>query len=250
MVDAEAVAQSEPVTKKVRRKIKAGIENYRAASDAPPKVDVYDVIEKVFSEMSPQRGEPEKVSVDEASGCLRLAYLERKEPVERTHKQMMATIMEKAALSALQKPENGEIDAGSNVKIVGRADRVEDDVVMVFKSVEKLPEMPFAEHFMQLNAFLYMFKKEEGVIIYFDHEGNEMEFIVPKSERLLSETARRARILNTLIKNNVLPALEPSVRCSECPYNEKCYYTNEDKQKWGFWARGKWRELKAKNSIF
>jgi len=250
MVDAEAVAQSETVIRKVKKKLKTGIENYRAASDAPAKVDVYDVIEKVFSEMTPSQGEPDKVSVDEASGCLRQAYLERKEPVERTHKQMMSTIMEKAALSALQKPEEGQIDAGSNVKLQGKADRVEDDVVMAFKSVEELPEMPFAEHFMQLNSFLYMFKKEEGVIIYFDHEGNEMEFIVPKSDKLLNETTRRARILNTLLKNNVLPALEPSIRCTECPYNEKCYYTNEDKQKWGFWARGKWRELKAKNSIF
>ena len=250
MVDAEAIAQSETVTQKVRKKIKVGIENYRAASDAPAKVDVYDVIEKVFSEINPSRGEPNKISVDEASGCLRGAYLDRKEPAERTHKQMMSTIIEKAALGALQKPANGELDAGSNVRLVGRADRVEDDVVMLFKSVQELPEMPFADHFMQLNSYLHMFGKEEGVIIYFDRDGNEMEFIVPKSERLLGETLRRARILNTLVTNNVLPALEPSTRCSECPYNEKCYYTSEDKQKWGFWARGKWRELKPKDSIF
>lgn len=250
MVDAEAVAQSETVPQKVKKKLKTGIENYRAASDSPPKVDVYDVIEKVFSELAPKKGEPDKISIDEASACLREAYLDRKEPAERTHKQMMSTIMEKAALGALQKPKEGELDAGSNVKIVGRADRVEDDVVMLFKSVDELPEMPLAEHFMQLNAFLHMFRKEEGVIIYFDREGNEMEFVVPKSERLLSETTRRARILNTLLKNNVVPALEPSTRCSGCAYNEKCYYTSEDKQKWGFWARGKWRELKAKDSIF
>src|SRR5205085_12004391 len=118
------------------------------------------------------------------------------------------------------------------------------------RASEKLPEMPLAEHFMQLNVYLHMFKKEEGVIVYFDRDGNEMEFIVPKSERLFNETLRRARILNTLLQNNVVPALEPSIRCSSCPFNEKCYYPSEDKQKWGFWARGKWRELKQKDSIF
>jgi CRISPR-associated exonuclease Cas4 len=242
----KAVRQSEKILEKARNKIKEGVDNYRAASDAPPKVDVYDVIEQVFSLINPTNGDESKISIDEVSGCLRRAYLDRKDPQEATHKQMMATIIEKGALSILEKPATGEIDAGSGVKLVGRADRVEDEVVMVFRSVAELPEMPFAEHFMQLNAYLHMFNKQEGVIIYFDTEGNELEFVVPRSEKLLNETTRRARILNTLLKNNIAPTLEPSNRCINCPHNEKCYYPSEDKQKWGFWARGKWRELKAK----
>ena len=238
--------QKERITEKLRDKIKEGIENYRSASDAPARVDVYDVIEEIFSVLNPSLGDETKISIDEASGCLRAAYLDRKEPAERTHKQMISAIMEKGAFSVMEKPMDGELDAGSNIKLVGRADRVEDDVVMIFRSATELPEMPNAEHFMQLNTYLHMFDKDEGVIIYFDKEGNEIEFIVPKSEKLLSETIRRARILNTLLKNSIVPALEPSSRCISCPYNEKCYYPSEDKQKWGFWARGKWRELKPK----
>jgi CRISPR-associated exonuclease Cas4 len=241
--------QKEKIPEKLRGKIKEGIDNYRAASDAPPKVDVYDVIEEIFANLNPSTGDESKISIDEASGCLRAAYLDRKDPVERTHKQMISSIMEKGAFSVLEKPAEGELDAGENVKITGRADRVEDDVVMIFRSATELPEMPYAEHFMQLNTYLHMFNKEEGVIIYFDREGNEIEFIVPKSEKLLNETMRRARILNTLLRNNIVPALEPSSRCVSCPYNEKCFYPSEDKQKWGFWARGKWRELKPKSVL-
>ena len=241
--------QKEKITGAVRNKIKEGIENYRAASDAPAKVDVYDVIEEIFSVLNPNLGDESKISIEEASGCLRAAYLDRKEPAERTHKQMISAMMYKGAFSVLEKPAEGEIEAGSNIKLVGRADRVEDDVVMIFRSAPELPEMPYAEHFMQLNVYLHMFNKEEGVIVYFDKEGNEIEFIVPKSEKLLNETKRRARILNTLLKNNVVPALEPSTRCLTCPYNEKCYYPSEDKQKWGYWARGKWRELKPKSIL-
>jgi len=241
--------QKEKITEKVRDKIKEGIENYRAASDAPAKVDVYDVIEEIFSVLNPNRGDESKISIEEASGCLRAAYFDRKEPAERTHKQMISAIMEKGSFSVMEKPKDGEIEAGPNIKLVGRADRVEDDVVMIFRRVQELPEMPFAEHFMQLNTYLHMFDKEEGVIVYFDKEGNEIEFIVPKSEKLLDETKRRARIINTLLKNNVVPALEPSSRCLSCPYNEKCFYPSEDKQKWGFWSRGKWRELKPKSVL-
>ncbi|MDE1830113.1 MAG: hypothetical protein KGI25_07305 [Thaumarchaeota archaeon] len=237
------------IVEKVQEKLKQGIDNYRAASDAAPKFDVYDVIEEVFAAINPQVADEGKVTVDEVSGCLRASYLDRKDPSEQTHKQMLTKIMQKSALSIMEKPIDGQLDAGSGVKLVGRAERVEDDVVMVFKAVEELPEMPYAEHFIQLNSYLHMFDKPEGVIVYFDREGNEMEFQVPKSEKLLGETKRRARILNTLLKNNVAPAIEPSERCHSCAHNEKCYYTSEDKQKWGFWARGKWRELKPKDTI-
>jgi CRISPR-associated exonuclease Cas4 len=240
----------ERILEKVQDKIKEGIENYRAAGDAAPKFDVYDVIEEVFSLINPKIGHESKISVGEASGCLRSAYYDRKEPAERTHKQMMSKIMEKSALSILERPAEGQIEIDPSIKLVGVADRVEDDVVMMFRSTEELPELPHAEHFIQLNSYLHIFDKPEGVIVYFDKEGNEMEFVVPKSAKLFGETKRRARILNTLLRNNIIPALEPSSRCMACPYNEKCFYTSEDKQKWGFWARGKWRELKPKQSIF
>ncbi len=234
------------IVEKVQEKLKEGIENYRAAGDAAPRFDVYDVIEQVFAIMNPTISGEGKVSVDEVSGCLRSSYYERKNPSERTHKQMISKIMQKSALSVMEKPQEGQLDAGSNIKIVGRAERVEDEVAMVFRAVDELPEMPYPEHFIQLNAYLYMFNKPEGVIVYFDREGNEMEFQVPKNNKLLNETKRRARILNTLLKNNIVPMIEPSEKCLECPHNEKCFYFSEDKVRWGFWARGKYRPLQSK----
>lgn len=249
MPKKEGIVKNEELLERVRDKIKENIEHYRAASDAPAKVDVFDVIEEVFSIINPNLNDETKISIDEASGCLRNAYFDRKDPAERTHKQMMSSIIKKAALSVLEKPVDGELEIAPNLKLTGRADRVEDDIVMIFRSVQELPEMPSADHFMQINTYLHMFNKEEGVIIYFDGEGNEMEFIVPKSPKLLHETFRRVRILNTLLRNSVIPALEPSPNCLSCPYNEKCYYPSEDKQKWGFWARGKWQELKPKELL-
>jgi CRISPR-associated exonuclease Cas4 len=249
MEHPKTVVQKKKAMLNVHGKIKEGIENYRAASDAPAKVDVYDVIEKVFEIINPSLTDAGKISLDEVSGCLRSAYYDRKEPAELTHNQMISKIIEEGSLKRLARPVEGEIDAGSSVKLFGSADRVEDDVVMMFRDVQELPEMPFAEHFIRLNACLHIFNKEEGMLIYFDKDGKEMEFIVPKSTRLLNETLRRARILNTMLNNDVVPALEPSVRCQTCPYYEKCYYRSEDKQKWGFWARGKWRELKPKTSV-
>src|SRR5919198_2329569 len=99
----------EPITLNVQDKIKIGIENYRAASDAPAKIDIYDVIDEVFSDINPNFDENSKISIQEASGCLRGAYLDRKDPAQRTYKQMISAIMEKGIFRILEKPAEGEV---------------------------------------------------------------------------------------------------------------------------------------------
>jgi CRISPR-associated exonuclease Cas4 len=223
--------------------VKKGIENYRAATDAVPKTDVYDIIEETFNSI--MQKEDDALSVEEVSGCLREAYFERKDPIERTQKQMLETIIQRGILNVLAKPVKGEIYVqDKKIKLIGIADRVDEDVVIIFRMVKELPEMPFVEHFVQINAYLHMFNKEEGVIVYFDNDGNEIEFIVPKNEGLFKETLRRAKILDMLLRNNIVPALEPSNKCTSCPYNERCYYPSEDKERIGFWVRGRWVEAR------
>lgn len=221
--------------------VKKGIENYRAATDAVPKTDVFDIIEETFNSI--MHKEDNALSVEEVSGCLREAYFERKDPIERTQKHMLETIIQRGILNVFAKPVKGEIDVqDKKIKLTGTADRIDEDVVMIFRMVKELPEMPFVEHFIQINAYLYMFDKEEGVIVYFDNNGNEIEFIVPKNESLFRETLRRAKILDMLLRNNVVPAIEPSSKCTSCPYNERCYYPSEDKERIGLWVRGRWVE--------
>ncbi len=235
--------------------IRKGIENYRAATDVVTKTDIYDIIEDTFNSLL--KVEDDAISVEEVSRCLREAYFERKSPMERTQKQMLEVIIQRGILNTFAKPVRGEVSIessddnyGKNVKIrlVGTADRVEDDCVVMFRIVKELPEIPYAEHFMQMNAYLHIFNKEEGVIAYFDNDGNEVEFIVPKNEALYKETIRRVRILHTLLKNGVVPVVEPSNMCSTCPYNELCYYPSEDKERIGFWSRGRWSELRKQGS--
>src|SRR5919201_6050065 len=98
MSGAKGIVENKKIIAKTRSKIKEGIENYRAASDAPAKVDVYDVIEEVFADLNPSLGDESRISVEESSGCLRGAYLDRKDPAEHDYKQMISTIMDKGAL--------------------------------------------------------------------------------------------------------------------------------------------------------
>ena len=73
MTESKASYKKAKIVGKVQEKIKEGIENYRAATDTPPRVDVYDVIEQVFAAINPKVADEGKVTVDEVSGCLRNA---------------------------------------------------------------------------------------------------------------------------------------------------------------------------------
>ncbi len=240
----------------IYEKIRKGIENYRAAADAVTKTDILEIVEDAFNSMLKVEDD-DTISVEEVSNCLREAYFERKSPMERTQKQMLEAIIQRGILNTFARPVRGEVsieisdkygDRDGSIRLVGTADRVEDDAILMFRIVKELPEMPYAEHFMQMNAYLHIFNKEEGVIAYFDNDGNEIEFIVPRNQALYKETIRRVRILHTLLKNGMIPAIEPSNRCSTCPYNEICYYPSENKERTGFWSRGRWSELRKQDS--
>src|SRR2546427_5098097 len=71
MTESQARYKKVRIVEKVQEKLKEGIENYRAAGDAPAKYDVYDVIEEIFAAINPPAADESKVTVDEVSGCLR-----------------------------------------------------------------------------------------------------------------------------------------------------------------------------------
>src|SRR2546422_11520857 len=122
MTESQARYKKVRIVEKVQEKLKEGIENYRAAGDAPAKYDVYDVIEEIFAAINPPAAVESKVTVDEVNGCLRSSYLDRKDPSESTHQQMMKKRMHKIVLSIMEKPINVELDAVVNVILLGRAD--------------------------------------------------------------------------------------------------------------------------------
>jgi len=92
--------------------IRKGIENYRAATDAVTKTDIYDIVEDTFNSLL--NVEDDAISVEEVSHCLREAYFERKSPMERTQKQMLEVIIQRGILNTFAKPVRGEVSIESS----------------------------------------------------------------------------------------------------------------------------------------
>ena len=64
-----------------------------------------------------------------------------------------------------------------------------------FELVTKLPDVPHPRDLLYLNACLFVFNKNDGVLIYMTPDGQSLEFFVTKNNKMFEDVVRRARIL-------------------------------------------------------
>jgi CRISPR-associated exonuclease Cas4 len=206
---------------------------YRGTSNRPIMLgdrDVRKMIEKTFDkiydnlEHISNKNDPDTIHVLEASRCTRLSYYERKDPNSAPGNTNKVSILLKDGIRRSFSNVEGEYKV-DNLTIQGTADTIVDNQYVVrFDLVSKLPETPHPRDLLYLNACLFIFNKIDGVLIYMTPEGQTLEFFVTKNNRMFEEVVRRARILSTLLKENKVPIIEPSDLCLNCKYYERCYY--------------------------
>ncbi|HYZ51741.1 MAG TPA: hypothetical protein VE593_12705, partial [Nitrososphaeraceae archaeon] len=118
---------------------------------------------------------------------------------------------------------NGEYKV-DNMTLAVTADVISDDeFILRFELVGTLPEIPHPSDLLYINACLFAFNKNEGVLIYINGKGETVQFSITKNNRMFEEIIRRARILSTLLKESKVPIVEPCDLCLQCKYYERCY---------------------------
>ena len=192
--------------------------------------DVKKMIEKTFDKIYTNIGQisskndPDIIHVLEASRCTRLSYYERKEPVNTQGNISKISILLKDGIRRSFSNIDGEYKV-DNLTLQATADTIIDDqYVARFELVTKLPDVPHPRDLLYLNACLFVFNKNDGVIIYMTPDGQSLEFFVTKNNRMFEDVVRRARILSTLLKECKVPIIEPCDLCLSCKYYERCYY--------------------------
>lgn len=165
---------------------------------------------------------PDKIHVEEACGCTRFAYYERKDPLPLESSVIVSSLLRDGMRKSLtNKRAEYKVD---NLSLEVNADLIiADDYVVRFEIVQTLPEVPHPRHLMYLNACLFALDKSEGVLIYMTSEGKTIEFSNTKNNRMFEEVIRRARVLSMLLKEEKIPIVEPSELCTTCKYYERCY---------------------------
>ena len=159
--------------------------------------------------------------IQEIVGCLRRSYYDRTDPIEKKHKNFhnyLSGLFRKSELGS----KVGQYDL-NDLKLKAQADLIIDDVVLIFRSVEEFPEIPFPSDMLYLNACLYVFDKFDGIIIYISPDGSETSFVATKQKKMFEESIRRVSVLSDLLTQKRTPVLEPSTECTSCQYYQRCY---------------------------
>ena len=111
----------------------------------------------------------------------------------------------------------------NDIKLKAQADLIMDDVVLIFRSVQEFPQIPFPSDMLYLNACLFVFDKFDGIIIYISPDGSETSFVATKQTKMFEESIRRVSVLSDLLTQKRTPVLEPSTECTSCQYYQRCY---------------------------
>ncbi len=178
-----------------------------------------------------------KIHASEVTGCLRRAFYDRTDEIERdrtSFSDLIGGMFRQLEYGA--QPKDFSLE---DINLQTQADLIVDDLVMVFRSTGEHPESPPAKDLLYINACMYAYDKVDGVIIYITGKGEEISFSVTKNKKMFEETIRRVRVLNDLLKEKKTPILETSIECSSCQYYERCYTNKKAGKTINFFGAGK-----------
>ena len=161
------------------------------------------------------------IHLQEVVQCLRRSYFDRIDPEEierRGFNELLSGLLRKLQYGS--DPKIFEID---DIKLKGQVDMLVDDSIILFRSAVNELESPQANDILYLNACMWIYGKNDGVIVYISGDKKEITFSLTKNKKMFEEIVRRVRVLNDLLKEEKTPILEPSTECSECQYYERCF---------------------------
>ena len=163
----------------------------------------------------------QNIHLSEAVQCLRRSYYDRIEPQEierRGFNDLLSGLLRKMQYGS--EPKDFAVD---DITLRGQADMIADDSILLFRSAKEELESPFANDVLYLNACMWIYDKQDGMIVYITGDRKEITFSLTRNNKMFEEVIRRVRVLNNLLKEKKTPILEPSEQCSSCQYYEKCF---------------------------
>jgi CRISPR-associated exonuclease Cas4 len=161
------------------------------------------------------------INIHEVVRCLRRSYFDRVEPKEverRGFNDLVGGLLQSRDYGS----KSGEFEI-DELKLKGQAEMIVDDVILIFRSANELPDNPKADDLLYLNSCLWIYNKMEGILIYLTGDRKETSFSLTRDKKMFEEVVRRVRVFNDLLKQKKIPILEPSDECSTCQYYEKCF---------------------------
>ena len=161
------------------------------------------------------------VHLREAVQCIRRSYYDRTDPAEperRGFGELLPGLIRRLGHG----PGDADYATGDS-KLRARADMVVDDAVLLLRHAGGRVGDPRAADMLYLNACLWAYGKEEGMVVYVSGDGEEVAFSLARDRGMFEEVVRRSKVLTDMLEAGRIPIIEPSAECSGCQYYERCY---------------------------
>ena len=161
------------------------------------------------------------IHLQEVVQCLRRSYFDRVDPQEverRGFNELLSGLLRKLQYGS--DPKEFAID---DIRLKGQVDMLVDDSILLFRPAMTELENPLANDVLYLNACMWIYDKEDGIVVYISGDRKETTFSLTRNKKMFEEVIRRVRVLNDLLKEQKTPILEPSTECSDCQYYERCF---------------------------
>jgi len=199
------------------------------AGDRDYKQVVRDAIDSIGEDVSIKIDTKDinTIYLYETTKCLRRSFYDRTDPLETEHTQFNKVL---GGLFRKMKSHSSiaKYDMKSGLTLKGQADMIKDDVVLLFRSIDRFPQNPLPVDMLYVNACMWMFNKIEGVIVYITPDGKEDSFVTNRNQKMFEEVIKRTKIFQDFLKKNKVPIIEPSRDCLDCPYYERCYIRKKE----------------------
>ena len=167
------------------------------------------------------------IYLQEAVKCLRRSFYDRTDPLE-TEQTQFNKVLGGLFRKMKSQASIGNYDMDGGLALKGQVDMIKDDVVLIFRSIDKFPENPMPVDILYVNACMWMFDKIEGVIVYITPDGKEDSFVTNRNQRMFEEVIRRTKVFHDLLNEKKVPIIEPSTDCQDCQYYERCYIRKKE----------------------
>ena len=177
--------------------------------------------------------DPNIIYLHEVTKCLRRSFYDRTEPLE-TEQTQFNKVLGGLFRKMKSKATIGKYEMDGGLALKGQVDMIEDDVVMIFRAVNRYPENPLPADILFVNACMWMFDKIEGVVVYITPDGKEESFVTNRNQKMFEEVIRRTKVFHDLIERRNTdpkakpPIIEPSIDCLDCQYYERCYIRKKE----------------------
>ena len=200
-----------------------------SVGDRDYKQIVRDAIDSIGEdiELKIDREDVNTIHLHEVAKCLRCSFYDRTDPLETEQTQFNKVL---GGLFRKMKSHStvGNYNMDDDITLKGQVDMIKDEVIMIFRSIDRFPENPLPVDILYVNACMWMFEKIEGVIVYITPDGKEDSFVTNRNQRMFEEVIRRTKVFHDLLNEKKVPIIEPSKDCQDCQYYERCYIKKKE----------------------